>query len=430
MFEGDAQSFEESWKTERFRFAFRTFGGLSISKGDLGAEGTPCVNYGEVHSVLGIFSDPNVAPLKRLSETHPMHAKGSRLRDGDLVFADTSEDIAGSGNFTRYCGASPAFPGYHTVCARPRIDMRNRYIAYLFDSTSVRKQIRQSVNGVKVYSITQSVLADIELTYPSLAAQERITNFLDDKTEKIDRAIAIKEAQIARLEERKQILIQTAVTRGLNPDAPMKDSGVDWIGQIPAHWEVKRIKHLLKERNERSISGEEPLLMVSQVHGLVVRSEFHEKASAAADSIDSKKVYYGDLVFNKLKAHLGVFFRSNISDIGLVSPDYAVYEKTPLMNDLKFLELLFRHPDYIKQFIIRATGIVEGLIRLYTEDLFDLKVAVPPLDEQKQILQNILVVSSKIDSALSLQKSQITHLREYRASLINAAVTGKIKVPA
>jgi len=240
--------------------------------------------------------------------------------------------------------------------------------------------------------------------------------------------VRIKEAQIALLRERRQILIQEAVTRGLNPAAPMKDSSIDWIGQIPAHWELKRLKHLLNERNERSKNGEEPLLMVSQVHGLVVRADFHSKAEVSASNIDNKIVHENDLVFNKLKAHLGVFFKSNIQDVGIVSPDYAVYTPSGGIADSKFFELLFRHPAYIGQFIVRATGIVEGLIRLYTSDLFDIHIAVPPENEQIEIITYSNEISDKFNRAITLKQDQITALKEYKTSLINAAVTGKIKV--
>ena len=261
-----------------------------------------------------------------------------------------------------------------------------------------------------------------------LDEQTAIAKFLDKKTTQIDQAIAIKEKQIDLLKERKQILIQNAVTRGLDPNVSMKDSGVEWIGDIPEHWVAKRLKYVLEERNERSKTGEEPLFMVSQVHGLVVRSEYHEKAEVAASNIDNKIVYKNDLVFNKLKAHLGVFFKSNINYEGLVSPDYAVYKKKAYIDDLKYLEILFRHPSYIAQFVIRATGIVEGLIRLYTDDLFDITVGVPPKEEQQRILEYIGSETDKIDKTIALQQDQIEKLKEYKSTLINSTVTGKIKV--
>ncbi len=208
----------------------------------------------------------------------------------------------------------------------------------------------------------------------------------------------------------------------------MKDSGVEWIGRIPAHWEVKRLKYVLDERSERSITGEEPLFMMSQQYGLVVRADYHDKAVVSASSVDNKIVYENDLVFNKLKAHLGVFFKSNIKFKGIVSPDYAVYKTKAYIVDTKILELLFRHPLYIEQFIIRATGIVEGLIRLYTSDLFDISIPVAPATEQLEILEFIERQSIEFDKAIEIQESQCEKLKEYKTTLINSAVTGKIKV--
>ncbi|MFH7764965.1 restriction endonuclease subunit S [Acinetobacter sp. BSP-28] len=277
-------------------------------------------------------------------------------------------------------------------------------------------------------NISQETIKNLRLPFPDLSTQHEISKFLDQKTSEIDQAIAIKEQQIALLNERKQIVIQKAVTQGLNPNVPMKDSGVEWIGQIPQHWIVKKLKYVLKERSERSKDGLEPLLMMSQVHGLVVRSEYSEKTEVAATTVGNKLVYKNDLVFNKLKAHLGVFFSSVHDFAGCVSPDYAVYDCVNYIENTKFLELLFRNPLYIKQFILRSSGIVEGLIRLYTTELFDLKIGIPPKDEQMAILKHIEEQSFRFDEAVKNYSEQIEKLKEYKTTLINDAVTGKIKV--
>ena len=282
-------------------------------------------------------------------------------------------------------------------------------------------------SGVR-QTISFNHIANSLLPYPSMLEQKKIAEFLDQKTSEIAQAIAIKEQQITLLNERKQIVIQKAVTQGLNPNVTMKDSGVEWIGEIPEHWTVKKLKYVLKERSERSKDGLEPLLMMSQVHGLVVRSEYSEKTEVAATTVGNKLVYKNDLVFNKLKAHLGVFFSSVHDFIGCVSPDYAVYECVNYIENTKFLELLFRNPLYIKQFILRSSGIVEGLIRLYTTELFDLKIGIPPKDEQMAILKHIEEQSIRFDEAVKNYSEQIEKLKEYKTTLINDAVTGKIKV--
>ncbi len=303
------------------------------------------------------------------------------------------------------------------------------FFKYLLGSELFISLVNASTYGSKMPRANSNFIGNQKLPIPSQDEMVAISSYLDNKTTQINEAIAIKQKQIELLKERKQIIIQQAVTQGLNPDVPMKDSGVDWIGAIPEHWNVKRLKYVLEERNERSKTGEEPLFMVSQVHGLVVRADYHEKAEVAASNIDSKIVYKNDLVFNKLKAHLGVFFKSNIDFKGLVSPDYAVYKSKAYINDMKILELLFRHPSYIEQFVIRATGIVEGLIRLYTSELFDIAVPIAPENEQREIISFVESQCLKHDQAIAIQVQQIEKLKEYKTTLINSVVTGKIKVP-
>jgi len=305
--------------------------------------------------------------------------------------------------------------------------MNNKFLYYFYLNLDTRKRMKFLYKGLR-NTIPKDSFFSFKTLVPPQTEQTKIANYLDKKTAQIDNAISLKEQMIERLKERRQILINDAVTKGLDKTVKMKDSGVEWLGEVPAHWEVKAIKYLLKERNERSETGEETLFMMSQIYGLVVRANYHDKAVVAQSSVGNKKVYKNDLVFNKLKAHLGVFSKSNIEDVGIVSPDYAVYFSIGNIADVKYLELLFKNPIYISHFIRKATGIVEGLIRLYTDDLFSLKVPVPPEIEQKEILEYVDKSSIKIDKAISLQQQQIDKLKEYKASLIDSIVTGKVRV--
>lgn len=318
--------------------------------------------------------------------------------------------------------------GYHLAILRPNYLLNGSFLHRALLSQNIRTQFSVKANGITRYGISHGAILGTFLIAPPKEEQFEISDFLDRKTSQIDQAIAQKERLIELLQERRQILIHNAVTRGLDPNAKMKHSGIDWLGEIPEHWKVKRLKYLLNERNERSETGDEPLFMVSQTYGLVVRADYHQKADVAQSNVGSKKVHRNDLVFNKLKAHLGVFFKSNIDVVGIVSPDYAVYYPIGDIEDLKFLELLFRHPAYIAQFISKATGIVEGLIRLYTSDLFSLEVPVPPKEEQKEILDYSERITEKTKKAISYKQKEIEKLKEYKAVLINSAVTGKIKV--
>ncbi|MGJ8762295.1 MAG: restriction endonuclease subunit S [Polaribacter sp.] len=368
------------------------------------------------------FSD---VTAKRTNVTSLDLSKYQLVEPGDFVL-NNQQAWRGSVGVSNYTGiVSPAY-----IVLSLSNNLNPIFANYLFRDGSMVSQYLINSKGVGTIqrNLYWPSLRRSSISLPPLSEQTQIAQFLDDKTTKIEDAIAIKQQQINLLKERKQILIHKAVTRGLDDSVTLKDSGVEWIGEIPEHWEVKRVKHLLDERTERSKDGEEPLLMMSQIHGLVVRSEFHSKAEVAQNSEGNKIVKKNDLVFNKLKAHLGVFFKSNIDFDGIVSPDYAVYYSKGVISDLKFLEILFRNPEYIKEFICRATGIVEGLIRLYTSDLFDIHVAVPPKGEQKEILDYIETVSQKIETAIGLKQQEIVKLKEYKGSLINGVVTGKVRV--
>ena len=348
-----------------------------------------------------------------------------KVQKDDLVINIMLAWLGGLGISSINGVVSPAYAVY-----RQQKSLEPRFLHYLYRTSTYLDEFARRSQGVvpSRWRMYTDDFGQVLTLLPPPEEQTQIANFLDQKTAQIDQAIAQKERLIALLQERRQVMIHQAVTQGLNLDVPMKDSGVEWIGKIPAHWEVKKLKYVLKEKNEKSETGEETLLMMSQEHGLVIRSEYHEKAEVGASSVGNKKVYHNDLVFNKLKAHLGVFFKSTHKTVGLVSPDYAVYTSNGTLTDLKYLELLFRHPVYIRQFIVRATGIVEGLIRLYTGDLFDIKVPVPTEEEQLSILNEISKIEKKVDTAITQAKSQISFLKEYRTTLINSAVTGKIKV--
>lgn len=201
----------EHWDIKRFRNLFDFGKGLSITKENLQDEGIPCVNYGEVHSRYGFEVIPERDALKCVDSKYLVF-NNSMLNKGDFVFADTSEDIEGSGNFTYLNSSTRIFAGYHTVITRLKITAIHRYIAYYFDSLSFRNQIRNKVKGVNVFSITQSILKGTFVLLPNLKEQQQIADYLDTQTAKIDQAIALKTAHIEKLKEYKSVLINDVVT--------------------------------------------------------------------------------------------------------------------------------------------------------------------------------------------------------------------------
>ncbi len=418
----------EQWRIFRFRYMFTFSKGLNITKENLQEIGIPCVNYGEIHSQYGFEVDPYKHPLKCVDNKYLVSNPKSLLSVGDFVFADTSEDIEGSGNFTQLVRDETVFAGYHTVIARPIGGNVYRYLAYVIDSTSFRNQIRKSVKGVKVFSITKTILKDACIWLPNHLEQTAIANFLDQKTTQIDQAVSIKEKQIALLNERKQILIQNAVTRGLNPDAPMRDSGVEWIGEIPAHWSVLPNFSLFTERVEPGQDGL-PLLSVS-IHSGVSTEEIDEEENIRGRVKIQDKTKYNlvkphDIVFNMMRAWQGGIGAVSVN--GMVSPAYIIAAPNNKINT-QYFEHQYRSPTFIQQMDRYSKGITDFRKRLYWDEFKRLYTVAPPIDEQIAIVAHLKTEITKINKAVSLQIEQIEKLKEYKITLINSAVTGKIKV--
>ncbi|MGQ7286380.1 restriction endonuclease subunit S [Vreelandella venusta] len=292
---------------------------------------------------------------------------------------------------------------------------------------AMRPYILSDAYGGGQPNISQQTIKTLKIIVPPLSEQRAIAAFLDGKCATIDEAARIKEEQIKLLRERRQILIQQAVTRGLNPDAPMKDSGIDWIGKIPAHWGVRRGKYLFREVNERSESGNEELLSVSHTSGVTPRSEKNVNMFLAEDYTGSKLCRPGDIVINTMWAWMGAL---GVSDLrGIISPSYGVYRslRAGAFNQ-RFLEWLLRTTPFIEQYNKISTGLHTSRLRLYPHMFLGMPMAFPNRDEQDSIVTHVENEAEKIDKAISIKQEQIAKLKEYKTSLINAAVTGKIKV--
>lgn len=200
------------WEVKKLKQIFNSSKGLTITKENLESEGIPCVNYGEIHSKFGFEVDIDKHQLKYVNPTYLESDYKSLIQTGDFVFADTSEDVSGAGNFTYLKSNHEIFAGYHTIILRAQVDIESRYFAYQFDSIPYRTQIRQSVKGIKVFSITQGILKNTSLWIPQLNEQKQIIDFLDIETNRIVslKNSAVKEIEL--LKEYKTALISEVVT--------------------------------------------------------------------------------------------------------------------------------------------------------------------------------------------------------------------------
>ena len=202
----------KEWDLKRSNYVFKFSKGLSITKENLQDEGIPCINYGEIHSKYGFEVNPKRHKLKCVTEEYFNSNPNALIKYGHFVFADTSEDIQGCGNFSYLNAEDSIFAGYHTIIVRPIKTVSSRYLAYLFDSDDWRIQIRTKVSGIKVFSITQSILKTTKVILPTLSEQKLIVDYLDNKFVNINSMINNMKKQIEKLKEAKQSLISEAVT--------------------------------------------------------------------------------------------------------------------------------------------------------------------------------------------------------------------------
>ena len=346
------------------------------------------------------------------------------IRKGDLVI-HAMDAFAGAIGVSDSDGKST--PVY-AACIPRRCETVNPYFyAYYMRDLALSGLIVSLAKGIRERStdFRFNDFSNLTLPLPNYDQQTLIANFLDQKTAQIDAAIAIKEQQIELLKERKKIIIQQAVTQGLDPNVPMKDSGVEWIGQIPEHWEVKQSRFLFRVVRRSDRRGDEIKYSVTQARGLVPTDEMVEN-STQAESFDSFQLCHkGDLVLNKYKAHLGVFWKA--PDRGIITNNYTVF--SPLSNvSSKYFELLFHTPVYVSIFRTLVYGVTEGMSPLYTNDFYNMRSIVPPFDEQLQIESYVADVENRYSEAFSSLQNQISSFKEYKTTLINSAVTGKIKI--
>ncbi|MEX9213339.1 restriction endonuclease subunit S [Providencia rettgeri] len=419
------------WKISKLRYQFSFGKGLTITKEHLQDDGIPCVNYGEIHSKYGFEVDPQKHSLKFVSDKYLKDNSSSLLIKGDVVFADTSEDIDGSGNFTQLVSDTTTFAGYHTIIARPFKRENSRFYAYLLDCKELRTQVRHAVKGVKVFSITQAILRSLSIWLPTENEQERIAAFLDHEIAKIDNLIEKQQQLIELLKEKRQAVISHAVTKGLNPDVPMKDSGVEWLGEIPEHWEMKRLAYLGSARNGLTYSPENITDKESGI--LVLRSSNIQNSNLCFDD----NVYVNsDISKQFLVKENDLLICSRNGSRNLIGKNALITKAAEGMAFGAFMAI-FRSQinTYIfwvlnSQLFDYQSGsfLTSTINQLTIANLNSMKIPVPSLKEQKEIEQYLSKKNNNFIELVNKVNNSIAILQERRTALISAAVTGKIDV--
>lgn len=304
-------------------------------------------------------------------------------------------------------------------------EVESRFLLYICLWRDFIHTIDASTYGSKMPRADWNFIGNMLIPVPERRIQRKIADFLDRETSRIDSLINAKERTLELLNEKRRALITRAVTKGLDPSVPMRDSRISWLGEIPAHWETRRIAWLFKERDQRE-EPELPLLEVSIRNGVVLREFSDERIESTASDFNMYKVAKrGDVVFNKMRMWQGAV--GICPEDGLVSPDYVVAGLTGPI-DTSYAGYLFRIGAFSAECARRSHGIVWDRLRLYWEEFREIEVPLPPLQEQLKIVAQIKNTASGLDRLSTSIESTIKLLRERRSALISAAVTGQIDV--
>lgn len=282
--------------------------------------------------------------------------------------------------------------------------------------------------GIRVgqWDLEPIALKSIPFFEPPVDEQKKIVEYLNKQITLIETRKCQRERELQTLNELKQAEIASVVTRGLNPNAPMKDSGIPWIGMIPAHWDTMRIRGLFKESDEKTVDDTGTLLSLSQYTGITLKSEAGKTGMFEAEStVGYKIVHPGQFVMNIMLAWNGSYAVSDLE--GIISPAYCVFDFRIDCNK-KYYDYLLRTKAYCGAFKTQSRGIIDSRLRLYPYKFYAFRTLVPPIEEQNAIVDYIESKTTKIDDMIESLKSEIERLTEYKQRLISDVVTGQINV--
>ena len=298
------------------------------------------------------------------------------------------------------------------------------YLSNLFPHEMDKGSAQSTVPSMRL-----PMLLNFPLFLPSKKEQDKIVTFLDSKCSEIDAISADIQKEIEILEQYKRSVITEAVTKGLNPDVETKDSGIEWVGNIPAHWDVQKNKRLFVEVNNKCLATDNyTLLSVSEYYGVAPRNEKIKDGDfeTRAESLNGYKICRkGDIVMNIMLAWKKATARTAYD--GIVSPAYCVYRGKGI--ETSYYHYVFRTNGCADYFGLHSTGIIDSRLRLYTDAFFNLNSPVPPIDEQKNIATYLDSKCEEIESIIAIKKKQMETLSSYKKSLIYEYVTGKKEVP-
>lgn len=378
--------------------------------------------------LLSVYLDIGVVPFsakaeKRTNVTSKDLSKYQRVDFGDFVL-NNQQAWRGSVGISFDTGI--VSPAYVVLSMNDYLD--SRYANYLFRSRIMVEQYL--INSKSVGSIQRNIywpaLKRTKVLIPFRDEQDQIVRFLDWKVSSINRLINIKKKEIKDIDALKRSLISHAITHGLSADAPMKYSGVKWLGNIPAHWRIMKLRQILHPVSEKN-HPELPLLSVVREHGVILRDieDTESNHNYIPDDLSGYKVVKkGQFAMNKMKAWQGSY---GISDYtGIVSPAYFIFDMA--FENLEYFHYAIRSKVYVNFFAQASDGIRVGQWDLQMDKMKEIPFIIPPSDEQNAIVEHIKNTLPTYNNAIEKLTAEVEVLEEYKAKIIADTVTGKIDV--
>lgn len=425
------------WEVKRLKYLFDFGKGLPITKDNLVNEGTPVISYGQIHAKFNTRVSLDEKLFRYVKDSYIETNKNSLVKEGDIIVADTSEDLEGCGNSAYVDRNMTLFAGYHTIVLKSKNGSDNKYLAYQMNTDSWRNQIRCKVFGVKIFSITKKILNDVTYIVPSISEKEEIVEYLDEKCAYIDSVIEKTKETIEEYKKLKQSIITQAVTKGVRGDRPMKDSGIECVKEIPFEWKVMKVRNIGVLQNGISKSGEcfgkgYPFVSYVDVYNnFVVPTEVDGLVETTDEEREKYSVEKGDIFFTRTSETIEEVGISSVCEKTISNATFAGFliRVRPFSNEINtsFAKYYFRS-EHLRLYLSKEMNLVtrasmsQGLLK-------GMPVLVPTMNEQLQIAKYLDKKCSNIDLIIEKKEALIEEISMYKKSLIYEYVTGKKEVP-
>ena len=415
----------EGWKIVKIKYGVTKVGSGKTPSG--GAEvytdcGVLFLRSQNIYDCSLVLDNPTY-----ISYETDLTMKSTRILPNDILLNITGASIGRCCVVPETLG--PANVNQHVCIIRTNPDFfLPKFMQYFWVSHLGRYAISLFQTGGNREGLSFDAIRNTPIPYISIPEQSKIITYLDSECSRIDVMLSKTRSSIEEYKKLKQAVITQAITKGVRGEREMKDSGVEWIGEIPAEWSVQRIKTIFSIRNERNYLPLEQVNLISLYtdKGVVQHCDIEKTTGNKASNADGyKKVYPNDMIVNIILCWMGAIGRSNYA--GVTSPAYDVYVPSSKI-ECKFYHYYFRTLGFSGDCYKNGRGIMAMRLRTYSDQFRSIKVVVPPLEEQKEIVGYLDAKCAEIDGLIAKKEQLVKELESYKKSLIYEVVTGKREV--